>query len=207
MRKDDIARSYHRHHSGHPMINVKHGLWMPDLIRRWRTEGHEFSGDERFWTWVEQTDQAKDDGYPTPFNIADEIAREVGWDDAREVAHQLWPQYSTEMVDEKRWFPEYPPGSQHRFTGNKVPRKNYHVNVYSAGRSGGWLVVDGLPDIDTWDAIDLGVWRRFDKAVHAILDDYPYQYIWHLHVNVWQPTVADPANEAEQWVEALATLT
>ena len=33
------------------------------------------------------------------------------------------------------------------------------LTVYSEGRSGGWLVVNGLPDIEYWDAIMLGKWR------------------------------------------------
>jgi hypothetical protein len=37
------------------------------------------------------------------------------------------------------------------------------VRVFSAGRSGGWLVVERLPDVDTWDAIALGKWARFAK--------------------------------------------
>lgn len=36
------------------------------------------------------------------------------------------------------------------------------VRVWSEGRSGGWAVVDGLPDVEGWDAIQLGKWRRFE---------------------------------------------
>ena len=36
------------------------------------------------------------------------------------------------------------------------------LKVYSEGRSGGWLVVKGLPDIEYWDAIILGKWRSLE---------------------------------------------
>ena len=41
------------------------------------------------------------------------------------------------------------------------------TTVYSEGRSDGWLVVDGLPDIETWDAVMLSKWRKFEKAILA----------------------------------------
>lgn len=44
---------------------------------------------------------------------------------------------------------------------------NHNVKVFSAGRSGGWLVVEGLPEIEDWDAVMFGRWRKFEKAVNA----------------------------------------
>lgn len=35
--------------------------------------------------------------------------------------------------------------------------------VYGEGRQGGWLVVHGLPDVETWDAIMLGKWARLAR--------------------------------------------
>lgn len=35
------------------------------------------------------------------------------------------------------------------------------VKVYGAGRSSGWLIVVGLSDVETWDAIQLGKWAKF----------------------------------------------
>ena len=45
---------------------------------------------------------------------------------------------------------------QHRFGS---------VRIYSAGRSGGWLEVHGLPALESWDAVDLAYWRRFETNV------------------------------------------
>jgi hypothetical protein len=189
VKKSDVQLSYHQGHSGDPMVNVKHHLWIPDLIRKYKGTGvHEFSDDAEFWRWLEETYEESSSYGLDEFQTADEWARESCWDLATEYAHEIWPQYSTEMVDEKAWFPEFPPGCQHRFTGNKVPRKRYHVQVYSAGRSGGWLVVSGLPDVESWDAIALGRWVKFEEEVRAIADEgYPYDFIWQLRVNVYEP--------------------
>jgi hypothetical protein len=39
------------------------------------------------------------------------------------------------------------------------------VMVYGAGRSGGWLIVQGLPPVEEWDAIAVARWNKFQKAV------------------------------------------
>jgi len=39
-----------------------------------------------------------------------------------------------------------------------------HVKVYSEGRSGGWLIVDGInEDVESWDAIAVSRWGRLAK--------------------------------------------
>jgi hypothetical protein len=45
------------------------------------------------------------------------------------------------------------------------------VKVYQSGRSGGWLVVDGLPEVESWDAILVSKWGAFEKAVKADIND------------------------------------
>lgn len=61
------------------------------------------------------------------------------------------------------------------------------ASVYCEGRSGGWLVVENLPEIESWDAIMLGRWRRAVRYVKAWVADCDYQFIWHLYVNVYEP--------------------
>jgi hypothetical protein len=39
--------------------------------------------------------------------------------------------------------------------------------VYSAGRSGGWLIVQGLAPVEDWDAVMVARWAKFEKAVKA----------------------------------------
>lgn len=43
----------------------------------------------------------------------------------------------------------------------------YHPKVYSAGRSGGHLIVDGLDTVEGWDAIKVSAWNRFEAAILA----------------------------------------
>lgn len=60
------------------------------------------------------------------------------------------------------------------------------AKVWSAGRSGGWLVVEGLPDIECWDAIDVSRWAKFQRAIEALRDDIGYQTVWNLAVNIFE---------------------
>jgi len=41
------------------------------------------------------------------------------------------------------------------------------AKLYSAGRSGGWAVVSGLPDVEEWDAIAVSRWARFARMLEA----------------------------------------
>jgi len=83
------------------------------------------------------------------FNCSEEQAIKAAqycWDSACE---QFWEDLNTQSNDVFDLFP-----------GTKV---------YSAGRSGGWAVVEGLPDLDRWDAVMLGKWRRWEKSLLADL--------------------------------------
>lgn len=60
-----------------------------------------------------------------------------------------------------------------------------HVNVYSEGRSGGWIVVDGIPDLEDWDAVMLGKWRRFERAARETADDIPTRTALLIAINVY----------------------
>lgn len=159
VKKTEIQRSYHGHgSSGRPMLKVKWYPYLPDIIRQYRgSKDHEYGDEPEFWEWVERVYDAPGDfgsKYPDgPFCVADEFAREDGWELAKEAAEEIFP-------------------------GN--------VEVYSEGRSGGWLVVSGLPDVEEWNAAAVARWARFAKAVKAILDDRDYQFVWHLFVNVYE---------------------
>lgn len=61
-----------------------------------------------------------------------------------------------------------------------------HVKVYSEGRSGGWAIVDGLPDFDSWNAIDLGKWRRFERIARALVADIPRIMVEGIYYNQWE---------------------
>lgn len=44
------------------------------------------------------------------------------------------------------------------------------LQVGSTGRSGGWLIVIGLPDVSGWDAVMLRKWQKGAKAVYEIME-------------------------------------
>jgi hypothetical protein len=78
------------------------------------------------------------------------------------------------------------------------------VKVWQEGRSGGWLIVEGLPDFDSWDAIMLGRWRKFARYVDAYVDDVPHQFVTLLYMNVFEPE--HEAKLAEEADDAAALL-
>lgn len=59
----------------------------------------------------------------------------------------------------------------------------YSIQVWTAGRSGGWLVVQGLPDIEHWDAKLLKVWQDFSEFCEAEVSDIPRQMAWQVLAN------------------------
>lgn len=81
--------------------------------------------------------------------------------------------------------------------------------VYSSGRSGGWLIVEGLPDPETWDDVDddgapcyPGLREAWDGFVQDCADgvaDIPYRFVWDLCANVFQPEAEEAARvQAEE---------
>lgn len=37
------------------------------------------------------------------------------------------------------------------------------AKMYSKGRSGGWLAVHGLKDVESWNAVDLSKWAKLER--------------------------------------------
>jgi hypothetical protein len=63
---------------------------------------------------------------------------------------------------------------------------DYRVTVEQDGRSGGWAVVRGLPDLGEWDAVLLGKWRRFERYARSIADGIPELMAETIAINQWQ---------------------
>lgn len=57
------------------------------------------------------------------------------------------------------------------------------VKVWQEGRSGGWAVVDGLPELESWDAVQLAKWRKFERYAKSIAADIPYQLLSSIYSN------------------------
>lgn len=73
-----------------------------------------------------------------------------------------------------------------------------HVKVYYEGRSGGWAIVDGIADIDEWDAIMLSKWRRFERYAKMLAADVPYQMLSIAYINGWEPEMEEARGQAER---------
>lgn len=69
------------------------------------------------------------------------------------------------------------------------------VEVYSSGRSAGWLIVSGLPEVESWDAIMLGRWGRFARMARALANDVPYQTLANLYL-IYISNMFDPEQNA-----------
>jgi len=64
------------------------------------------------------------------------------------------------------------------------------TKLYQAGRSGGWLYIDGMTreSMEHWNAIDVAKWAKFEKWSKQTADDVPFQYLWYInerHFGEW----------------------
>ena len=71
------------------------------------------------------------------------------------------------------------------------------VSLEIDGRSGGWIVVHGLPDIEEWDAVRLARWRKFERIARDIADGIPVQMLSSLYINEYE-WAKDEAEERER---------
>jgi hypothetical protein len=72
----------------------------------------------------------------------------------------------------------------------------YKPVAYSVGHSGGWLIVQGLPPVEDWDAIMLRGWAKFQRHV---LEDVKYRIgkdtmLEDIEANEWYKEHADQYN-------------
>lgn len=79
-----------------------------------------------------------------------------------------------------------------------------HVHAWSVGRSGGHLIVDGLPDVETWDAIAVSRWHAFARKVEDIRADTMYRTVSGIYHNVFLAWLEE--QEAEEGAELPVTL-
>jgi len=70
------------------------------------------------------------------------------------------------------------------------------TTMYSEGRSGGWLTVHGLDDVENWDAVMLAKWRKLARLVDAEIEylSSPEQVFDAIEVNRWAEEGAEAFN-------------
>jgi hypothetical protein len=57
------------------------------------------------------------------------------------------------------------------------------VTLEIEGRSGGWIAVRGLPELEEWDAVRIARWRKFERIARDIADGIPYQVLSLVYIN------------------------
>lgn len=78
---------------------------------------------------------------------------------------------------------------------------DHAVTLETEGRSGGWLVVRGLPDLDTWDAVMLSRWRRFERIVRHMVDDFAATVAGLVCINTYESELAEAEAERRRLAE------
>jgi hypothetical protein len=79
------------------------------------------------------------------------------------------------------------------------------VRLWTEGRSGGWIVVDGLPDIEEWDAVRLARWRKFERIARSVADGIPLQMLGSIEINAFGWAMDEQEERARAEREGIAT--
>lgn len=66
-------------------------------------------------------------------------------------------------------------------TSNCFP--DYNVKLWTEGRQGGWLVVDGLPPVESWGPDLLRAWSDFEVGCKGLVANIPWLMAWHVLAN------------------------
>ena len=74
----------------------------------------------------------------------------------------------------------------------------YHVEIYQAGRSGGWLEVSGLPDIEDWGEDLFDLWKDFENACQAEVEAFPESMAVDIYMNIWEAKKEDERRTREE---------
>jgi hypothetical protein len=80
------------------------------------------------------------------------------------------------------------------------------VKVSREGRSGGWAVVTGLPNLEDWDAVQLAKWRKFERYAKLVASDVPYQMVMNVYLNEYQWRIDEEAERERAACQDIATL-
>jgi hypothetical protein len=151
--RDDVQRSYHRGENGAPMVNIK-------------VQSFELPEGDAFADLLSEFALDSKLAALKPADLRTLVERyiEKHWEPLFEVACEQG--YESAADDAKATF----------FSA-------YPVKTHTAGRSGGWLVVEGLPDVDSWEPKLLKAWSEFEAACKAQVEDIPRAMAWSVLAN------------------------
>jgi hypothetical protein len=117
-------------------------------------------------------------GSVTPKILA-EVERESG-----EVGFAAW---AGDLLERGKW-PEWAFGAACENGWEDLQRDAEDIfgtraKVRSEGRSGGWCVVDGISELESWDAVMVSKWARFARWARAAADGIPFDMAMLLAIN------------------------
>lgn len=138
---------------------------------------------------------ATDNGYdPTQFMewLRTAYASDTGYEEDWECPEWAW---NSACEGESEYFQEWLP--------ELLGRDD--IKSWHEGRQGGWLVVDGLPDIDSWDAIMVNRWGKAERIAKEIASHIPYHALSLLVLNEYDEYVrGKKADEASSYLVGVA---
>jgi hypothetical protein len=178
MRKDEVTFHSDGFFSDlRPAVNVKVQAWgndYADAAAKFARENISDPFEEEAFRVAYGRMLDNDDESNTMF----EWACESGWENLDSDANWLFCPWGKDAHDNGECYGD----------GTAPDDSKRHVTVGAEGRSGGWAVVEGLPEFDSWDAIMLGKWARFAKVARALADDVPYSMAELFYLNRFEGT-------------------
>lgn len=126
--------------------------------------------------------------------IVEEVNRDHGY--AADGPDLEWVE--SQLEDSPDWFDsacEFESEYLREWGAEIFAEAGHRVKFWHEGRSGGWIVAKGLPDLEEWDAILLGKWRKFERIAREIANGVPYQMVALLLFNVWEPMQEEHAED------------
>lgn len=161
-----------------PAVNVKRHLWEEDFPDAMLRDVAEESGEDpaAFLAWW------KGQGWE---RIGEMIEGQdgYGW---------RWWAFSSELESLSEWCSG----------ADDALFPDHAVTLETEGRSGGWIVARGLPDLEEWDAITLARWRKFERIVGEMVKGFPWQVAVLICQNTYEsPEVVDRGRR-DRWARA-----
>lgn len=173
-RKDDVE-TYYDMGARHPAINVKCHRIEPTR-GEWITAASDNGADLweaiAFLQWVEEKEEESEESYN----------------------NLLWSLFGFASEGEREFFDNCVTDPDYGRSTLLPHGWNANAKIYQAGRSGGWLLFDGLPDVETWDAIAVSAWGRIVAFARSLVDGIPYQVASLLFINEWESAKTDAIN-------------
>lgn len=121
-------------------------------------------------------------------------ATDFGW---------AWCQAHMTIEEIQRWTDEAATGNYDAFA-EQITETFPGATCNTEGRSGGWVIVNGLPDIESWDAVMLAKWRKLDRIADEYVADVPRETAWLIGANRYEAELSAFSHAEERRNDLLA---